>query len=86
MAKNVELPGPGTFNVPALSIENVVSGNWYFGTDCLECNTRLAILEDDSGGQIETKFIGEGHIRTACPHCGADRMYSSDQILQYQHP
>ncbi len=86
MAPDVQIPGPGIFEITTPKLEEIVSGKWYFGTDCLECEKRFAILEDDSGGMTKINFVGEGHIRSACPHCGADRMYSTDQISQYQHP
>ena len=76
----------GTAKVTAKNIEDVQPGNWYFGFDCLECPKRFAVFDDESDGNTPVQFTGGGHILVSCPHCSADRMYSVDQVVQFQHP
>jgi hypothetical protein len=68
----------------ALPLDEVRSGDWYFGFDCVICDTRFAVLEDRSAGQKRLNLGGKGHIQARCPHCSVDGLYTVDQLYQYQ--
>jgi DNA-directed RNA polymerase subunit RPC12/RpoP len=54
----------------------VRAGNWYFAVDCSGCGKPVALFEDQSCGTKPVYFDGEGDIKTVCPHCGADALYT----------
>ena len=73
-----------TYRASPLPREDVVSGRWYFGFDCLACDTRFAVLEDESAGGRQLNFAGDGYVQALCPHCGVDGLYSARQLKQFQ--
>jgi len=73
-----------TYRANPLPISDLVIGNWYFGFECLACDTRFAVLDDVSGGQRPLKFAGDALVQALCPHCSVDGLYSADQLRQFQ--
>lgn len=74
----------GTYKVTPKSKNEVKPGNWYYGFDCLECGSRFAVFDDKSMGKKAVSMGGGGQIRSACPECGVDRLYATDQIVQFE--
>ena len=70
--------------VAAKPASEVSAGNWYNGFTCKECGQRFAVFDDPSGGKGPTKLSGSGHIRVACGHCGAEHVYETSEIENYQ--
>ena len=61
-------------------------GNWYYGFDCIECGKRFACFEDKTNGVSPSKFEGPGHLQVKCPHCNAERLYSTQQVIHFKLP
>ncbi len=76
----------GVYKVTAKKIGDIQQGAWYYGFDCLECPKRFPVFDDETSGKTPVQFTGGGHIRVSCPYCSADRMYSTDQVVHFQHP
>src|SRR4051812_15723420 len=58
----------------------VRAGKYYYGFTCAVCGEAFAALDDTANGMVLPKFVGDGHIRAQCSHCGADRLYSPEQV------
>ena len=73
----------GIYEVSTRSLGDLESGNWYFGVHCSACAKPIALFDDESSGTKPVFFAGEGDIHTACPHCGADRLYSPNELKSF---
>jgi hypothetical protein len=73
-----------TYRATPLPLEEVAAGQWYFGLDCLACDRRFAVLEDESGGRRQLTFRGDGYVQALCPHCCVDGLYTASQLQQFQ--
>jgi hypothetical protein len=70
--------------VTAKAASEVTAGNWYNGYTCRDCSTQFAVFDDPSGGENPPKMTGGGHIRVACSHCGAQHVYETSEIQNFQ--
>jgi hypothetical protein len=68
-----------TYNVTAL--REMKPGLSYFGFECSACHARFAVWEDPSAGAKPFTSERPCTFRVACPACGADRRYRTDQVL-----
>jgi hypothetical protein len=73
-----------TYRASPLPHEEVVAGHWYFGFECLACETRFAVLEDQSGGRRRLNFGGDGYVQALCPHCSVDGLYTANELRQFR--
>jgi hypothetical protein len=74
----------GTYKVTPKGLAEIVPGKWYYGFTCAACHKRFAVFDGNSSGQRPVTFTGGGHIRVACPHCLADRLYETGQVEHFQ--
>jgi len=74
----------GTYKVTPKPKNEVKPGQWYYGFDCLECGSRFAVFDDKSKSEKPGQMVGGGHFRSVCPECGADRLYTTDQVVHFQ--
>lgn len=68
-----------TYNVTAL--REVKPGLAYFGFECSACHARFPVWEDPSAGSKPFTSERPCTFRVACPACGAERRYRTDQVL-----
>lgn len=73
-------------HVAARELNLLVSEDWYFGVECANCATFLALFEDWSGGRESVCFYGDGLLTVDCQHCGRSHIYRGHQIRQTQRP
>jgi hypothetical protein len=73
-----------TYNVTAKKPGELKPGKWYFGFECTACHTRFAALDDPSAGAQPFTSKRPLVFRVSCPNCTADRLYRTDQVLQFR--
>jgi DNA-directed RNA polymerase subunit RPC12/RpoP len=63
-----------------------VAPGHYQGWLCLECKTPIPVLDDPNSGKTGIAFLGpaDAHVRLACPHCGAERLYGLNERVKIQ--
>jgi endogenous inhibitor of DNA gyrase (YacG/DUF329 family) len=75
----------GIYKVSAKGLGDLESGKWYFGVDCPACGKPIALFDDESCGTKPIYFAGEGDMHAACPHCGAEHLYSPNELKSFLH-
>ena len=73
-----------TYRASPLPLEEIVAGHWYFGFDCLACEARFAVLEDQSAGRRQLNFSGDGYVQALCPHCLVEGLYTANELRQFE--
>jgi hypothetical protein len=73
-----------SYRASPLPLEEVVAGRWYFGFDCLACDARFAVYEDESAGMRQLSFAGDGYVQALCPYCSVDGLYTGRELRHYQ--
>ena len=72
------------YDVTAKKPGALKSGNWYFGFNCSTCSARFAVWDDPGTGSKPFTSKRPCVFRVTCPHCGADRLYRTDQVQQFR--
>lgn len=72
-----------TYNVTAKKRVELKPRQWYFGFDCAACRARFAVFDDPSAGAKTFTSERPCVFRVVCPECGADRLYRTDQVRQF---
>ena len=70
-----------TYNVTAKKPGELQAGKSYYGFDCAVCHARFAVFDDPSQGAKPFTSERPCTFRVACPKCGADRRYRTDQVI-----
>ena len=73
-----------TYNVTAKKPDELKAGRWYFGFDCAACAARFAVFDDPSRGAKAFTSERPCVFRVSCASCGAQRLYRTDQVRQFQ--
>ncbi len=73
-----------SYKVTAKKPGDLKAGNWYFGFECLGCHARFAVFDDPSAGSKPFTSERPCTFRVSCPHCGADKLYRTDQVRQFR--
>jgi hypothetical protein len=73
-----------SYRASPLPLDAIELGQWYFGFDCLACDRRFAVFEDESAGKRQLSFAGDGYVQALCPHCSVDGLYTAIELRQFQ--
>jgi predicted RNA-binding Zn-ribbon protein involved in translation (DUF1610 family) len=72
-----------TYEVSAKRSAELKAGKPYFGFDCSACGKRFAVWDDPSAGRERFTSRRPCVFKVSCPHCGASRLYRTDQVQQF---
>ena len=73
-----------TYKLTAKKSGEIKPASWYFGFDCPACHARFAVFDDPGAGSKPFTSQRPCVFRVSCPHCGADRLYRTDQVRQFR--
>jgi predicted RNA-binding Zn-ribbon protein involved in translation (DUF1610 family) len=73
-----------TYEVAAKRPADLKKGQSYFGFDCSGCGKRFAVWGDSSAGAQPFSSKRPCIFKVACPHCGASRLYRTDQVKGFR--
>ncbi|HEX7052733.1 MAG TPA: hypothetical protein VF211_02220 [Burkholderiales bacterium] len=73
-----------TYHVTAKKRGETKPGESYFGFACAACRERFAVWNDPGEGGQPFTARRPCVFRVSCPACGADRLYRTDQVLQFR--
>jgi len=75
----------GIYDLAAMPVGGLKNGSRYVGFCCVICRSWIAVFENKYDVQRAVSVAGNRVFRLTCPFCQADRLYASDQIVDFRY-